>query len=130
MYESVWFSLEIFFKMLCKVFFVDSARLVVWGVVRGISFVDHSVMVGESVNYDIQEMASLVKDKFDEAAEFAPDVCIQNFCGGCRHVISQGLCFDPFGAVIHCDKNVLFPRVCRNRGEWTNEVKAPFLEWL
>ena len=116
--------------MLCKVFFVDSARLVVWGVVRGISFVDHSVMVGESVNYDIQEVASLVKDKFDEAAESAPNVCIQEYCGGCRRVISQGLCFDPFGAVVGCHYYISVSGSHCRWLEGTDKVQAPLLEWF
>ena len=43
---------------------------------RGTLFVDHSVMVGETVNYGIQEVASLVADKFNGAAESAPNVLI------------------------------------------------------
>ena len=97
---------------------------------RGTLFVDHSVMVGETVNYGIQEVASLVADKFNGASESAPNVLLQELCGGCHRVISQGFRFDPFGAIIRCDHNVLVPRACRGRCEWVDEVEAPFLEWL
>ena len=38
-------------------------------------------MVGEPINYGIQQIASLVVDKFDGAAKLALDVLVQEFLG-------------------------------------------------
>ena len=48
---------------------------------RGTLFVDHSVMVGEPVNYGIQQIAFLVIDMFNGAAKSALDVLVQEFLG-------------------------------------------------
>ena len=50
-------------------------------VVRCTLFMDHNVMVGEPVNYGIQQIAFLVIDMFNGAAKSALDVLVQEFLG-------------------------------------------------
>ena len=87
-------------------------------------------MRGELPNSFVNEMATLVAEELDGATELAPQMFVNKSGCGSSCVVLQRFRFDPFGAIIRCDHNVLVPRACRGRCEWVDEVEAPFLEWL
>ena len=56
-------------------------------IVRRALLVNDRVLVRETVDYVVEEVASLFNDQLDGTTEVAPDVFVEEFCsGGCRIV--------------------------------------------